>query len=303
VIVRTANLTKNFGSVQALAGVSLEFGEGATGLLGPNGSGKTTLLRILLGLLPAEGTVEVFGMDPARKPREVRARVGYMPESECIIPGLSGIDVVAYLGRLSGMTRRDALQRAHEVLYYVGLEEERYRDANEYSQGMQQRLKLATALVHDPDLIFLDEPTNGLDPDGRAEMLAVIGELASDHGKSIVLSSHLLVDVERVCTGVVMLERGRVVKTGSIAELTADRAHTYEVTVCGPADGFVDCLRRAGLNVRRGRPMLVDLPVGATPRVLFEAARDADALIQGLRRVRRTLEDVFIENLEMTDAG
>lgn len=302
-IVRTANLTKNFGSVQALTGVSLELGAGATGLLGPNGSGKTTLLRILLGLIPAEGSVEVMGMDPSRQPREVRARIGYMPESECIIPGLSGVDVVAYLGRLSGMTRRDALQRAHEVMYYVGLEEERYRDANGYSQGMQQRLKLATALVHDPDLIFLDEPTNGLDPEGRGEMLEVIGELASDHGKSIVLSSHLLMDVERVCTEVVMLENGRVVKTGSIEELTADKAHTYEITVQGDADAFVDCLTRAGLTVQRGQPMLVDLPSGATPRTLFEAARDGNVLIQGLRRTRRSLEDVFIENLEATDAG
>ena len=302
-IVRTENLTKNFGSVQALNGVSLEFGEGATGLLGPNGSGKTTLLRVLLGLIPANGTVEVLGMDPAREPREVRARVGYMPESECIIPGLTGIDVVAYLGRLSGMTRRDALQRAHEVMYYVGLDEERYRDANGYSQGMQQRLKLATALVHDPDLIFLDEPTNGLDPDGREEMLAVVGELATDHGKSIVLSSHLLVDVERLCKSVVMLDSGSVVKTGSIEELTADKAHTYEVTVNGPVDGFVDCLRRVGLTVHRGRPMLVDLPPGATTTMLFTAARDGDVLIQSLRRRRRSLEDVFIEMLEATDAG
>ena len=302
-IIRTGNLVKNFGSVQALKGVSLEFGGGATGLLGPNGSGKTTLLRVLLGLISAQGSVEVLGMNPARDPRGVRARVGYMPESECIIPGLAGVDVVAYLGRLSGMASRPALQRAHEVMYYVGLEEERYRDANEYSQGMQQRLKLATALVHDPDLIFLDEPTNGLDPDGRAAMLEIVGELATDHGKSIILSSHLLVDVERVCKQVVMLQGGSVVQTGSIEELTAGATHTYEVTVGGDAAPWIAALESAGATVTSGKVHRVVLPAGLTPRVMYECASGTEVLIRGLRPLRRSLEDVFIENLEAADAG
>jgi len=298
VIVRTADLTKRFGRIRALNDVSLEVGEGATGLLGPNGSGKTTLLRILLGLLEADGKAEVLGLDPSREPRAVRARVGYMPESECIVPGLSGVDVVAFLGRLSGMAKRAALQRAHEVMYYVGLGEERYRDATEYSQGMQQRLKLATALVHDPELIFLDEPTNGLDPEGRTEMLAIVAELAREHGKNVVLSSHLLRDVERVCAHVVMLENGRVMKVGVIDELTSDHTGTYEVALQGGADGYAEALSGAGAVVAGDGPLVVQLPPGATTRLLFEVARDCGVLVRGLKPTRRSLEDVFMAELE-----
>jgi len=298
VIVRTADLSKHFGSVRALNDVSLEIGEGATGLLGPNGSGKTTLLRILLGLIRAEGKAEVLGLDPSREPRAVRARIGYMPESECIVPGLSGVDVVAFMGRLSGMAKRAALKRAHEVMYYVGLAEERYRDATEYSQGMQQRLKLATALVHDPEIVFLDEPTNGLDPEGRADMLEIVGELATEHGKNIVLSSHLLRDVERVCRHVVMLERGRVMRVGVIDELTSDHLGTYAVKLRGEAGAYAAALRDAGALVGGEIPMVVQLPAGASTRMLFEVAQATNVLVSGIKPTRRSLEDVFLAELE-----
>ncbi|MHC4939232.1 MAG: ABC transporter ATP-binding protein [Planctomycetota bacterium] len=302
-IVRTADLTKHFGRVHALNDVSLEVGEGATGLLGPNGSGKTTLLRILLGLLQADGKAEVLGLDPSKKPREVRALIGYMPESECIVPGLAGVDVVAFLGRLSGMPKRPALQRAHEVMYYVGLEEERYRDADQYSQGMQQRLKLATALVHDPALIFLDEPTNGLDPEGRADMLEIVEELGKEHGKNIILSSHLLRDVEQVCRHVVILEKGRVVKVGEIDQLTSDHTGTYEVRLREPAEGYADALRAAGAEVAGDDPMLVRLPAGETTRLLFEVARNCGGVLKGLKPTRHSLEDVFLAEMGGRDAG
>jgi len=290
--------------VRALDGVTLKIEAGATGLLGPNGSGKTTLLRILLGLLPAEGSASVLGLDPARDPLAVRARIGYMPESECLIPGLAGVDVVAYLGRLSGMERRPALKRAHEVMYYVGLDEQRYRDASEYSQGMQQRLKLATALVHDPDLIFLDEPTNGLDPDGRADMLEIVAELVSEHGKNLILSSHLLRDVERVCSHVVMLDKGRVVRTGEIDQLTSDHTGTYEVRVDAESDAFAERLRAAGAEVAAGTglaagaTLLVRLPDGDGTRALFRVARETGARVRYLKPTRRSLEDVFMAEME-----
>jgi len=292
--------------VRALGGVTLKIEPGATGLLGPNGSGKTTLLRILLGLLPADGSASVLGLDPARAPLAVRARIGYMPESECLIPGLAGVDVVAYLGRLSGMQKRPALKRAHEVMYYVGLDEQRYRDASEYSQGMQQRLKLATALVHDPDLIFLDEPTNGLDPDGRADMLEIVDELVREHGKNLILSSHLLQDVERVCTHVVMLDKGRVVRTGEIDQLTSDHTGTYEVRVDAAPDAFVEQLRAAGAEVaaRAGlAALLVRLPDGEGTRVLFRVAREVGARVRHLKPTRRSLEDVFMAEMEKSNDG
>lgn len=302
-IVGTESLAKSFGQVRALDGVTLEIEAGATGLLGPNGSGKTTLLRILLGLLPAEGSASVLGLDPSREPLAVRARIGYMPESECIIPGLSGVDVVAYLGRLSGMERRPALKRAHEAMYYVGLEEERYRDANQYSQGMQQRLKLATALVHDPDLIFLDEPTNGLDPDGRAEMLKIVEELVSEHGKNLIFSSHLLKDVERVCSHVVMLQSGRVVQTGAIEHLTSDHTGGYEVRVTGDPDAFLAALHAIGAEAAAGDPMLVRLADGEGTRELFRAASDSGVRIRHLKPTRRSLEDVFMAKMEEPGEG
>jgi ABC-2 type transport system ATP-binding protein len=303
VIISTDLLSKNFGRVQALDGVTLQIGEGATGLLGPNGSGKTTLLRILLGLLPCEGTASVLGLDPKHDPLSVRSRVGYMPESECIVPGLSGVDVVAYLGRLSGMRKQPALKRAHEVMYYVGLEEERYRDATEYSQGMQQRLKLATALVHDPDLVFLDEPTNGLDPEGRVEMLEIVAELATEHGKNLIFSSHLLNDVEQVCRHVVMLQTGRVVQTGEISHLTSDHTGAYEVRLVAETDGFAASLRAAGANVAGANPLLVRLPAGEGTRFLFRIASEAGVRIRGLQPTRRSLEDVFMAEMEANGEG
>ncbi|MEM8884395.1 MAG: ABC transporter ATP-binding protein [Planctomycetota bacterium] len=303
-ILRTADLSKHFGRVTALNTVTLEIGEGATGLLGPNGSGKTTLLRILLGLIRGSaGTAEVLGLDPQREPRAVRAQIGYMPESECIVPGLTGVDVVAFLGRLAGMPRRAALQRAHEVMYYVGLDEERYREASEYSQGMQQRLKLATALVHDPALIFLDEPTNGLDPEGRADMLEVVAELAGEHGKHIVLSSHLLRDVERVCRHVVMLEKGRVVRTGAIEEMTSDDTGTYEVRLPEGMPAYAEALRARGFTVAEGDPMLVELPADGAARLLFAVAREQGVTLRGLKPSRRSLEDVFLAEMGNGDAG
>jgi ABC-2 type transport system ATP-binding protein len=308
VIVSTHDLSKRFGETVALDGITCEIGAGATGLLGPNGAGKTTLLRILLGLLPAAGETRVLDLDPMRRPRQVRALLGYMPESECIIPGLFGVDVVAYMGRLAGMPRRDAFKRAHEVMYYVGLEEERYRETTEYSLGMQQRLKLATALVHDPSLLLLDEPTNGLDPKGRDEMLTLIRELAHEHGKNLLLSSHLLPDVEHVCRDVIMLREGRIARRGPIDELTTSERGSYVVVVRGDTVRFRAALEAAGAEAAGAETagdgeVEVRLAAGADASLVFRAAVTAGVQVRGLKPVRRTLEDVFLAAVEERRGG
>src|SRR5262245_5045924 len=223
-LVAFEGLTVAYGRLQALAGVSGAFPPGPTGLLGPNGAGKTTLLKTLLGFLkPDRGRLTAFGLDPSVAPLDVRRRIGYMPEVDCHLPGMTASAFVAFAGELSGMPQDEAISRSHEVLYYVGLGEARYRTVDTYSTGMKQRVKLAQALVHDPDLLLLDEPTNGLDPQGREEMLALIQDISARRGLSLVLCSHLLPDVERVCERVIVFNQGRVAAEGSVAELTGPR--------------------------------------------------------------------------------
>src|SRR5574341_469991 len=216
-LVEFDDLAVSYGLVQALAGVKGAFLPGPTGLLGPNGAGKTTLLKTLLGFLqPDRGRMTAFGKDPTQEPLEVRRRLGY-------IPGMTAAAFGAFAGGLSGLPRDEAISRAHEVLYYVGLGEARYRNVETYSTGMKQRVKLAQALVHDPELLLLDEPTNGLDPQGREEMLALIRDVATRRGMSLILCSHLLHDVERVCEQVIVLNQGQIARQGEVRELTGAR--------------------------------------------------------------------------------
>src|SRR5476649_1007104 len=196
-VVTLEGVTVSYGRHAALTNVTTTFAAGAVGLLGPNGAGKSTMIKALLGfLVPERGQMRVLGLDVTRSPIEIRARVGYMPESDAHIPGMNAVSFVAYCGELAGLPHVDAMQRAHEVLFYVGLGEARYRNIETYSTGMKQRIKLAQALVHDPDLLFLDEPTNGMDPKGRDEMLELVRDLSQNKGVNLILSSHLLPVVE-----------------------------------------------------------------------------------------------------------
>src|SRR5262249_15623262 len=209
--------------------------EGRIGLLGPNGAGKSTLLKILLGLLtPSSGRGQVLGheLSPTNG-ADLRRAVGYMPEADALVPGLCGAEYVSLAGELYGMPRRQAQRRAHELLTALGLEEARYRHLEEYSTGMKQRIKLAQALVHDPPVLLLDEPTSGLDPAGRDAMLDLLASLGKDHGKSLLLSTHLLGDVERVCDRVVILHGGRVLRQGTVAELRTSRHDRYRLQIEG----------------------------------------------------------------------
>jgi ABC-2 type transport system ATP-binding protein len=290
-----------YGKNPALRDVTVTFPKGAVGLLGPNGAGKSTMLKSLLGFIPpTSGRLEVLGLDVAARPLEVRAKLGYMPETDGHIPGMNAVTFVGYCGQLAGLPPADAMQRAHEVLYYVGLGEARYRNVETYSTGMKQRIKLAQALVHDPDLLFLDEPTNGMDPKGRDEMLELVRDLAHNKGVNLILSSHLLPDVEYTCDHVVVLDKGAVATAGSIDNLKGPAGRVFEVRVKGKLPPFIAALTAAGLECHETDEdvMRVFVPgEGAVPggdqRRICEIAIGAGVQVRHLRASVPTLEDVF----------
>jgi ABC-2 type transport system ATP-binding protein len=298
-LVQFQDLRVSYGPLLALAGVSGSLLAGPTGLLGPNGAGKTTFLKTLLGFLePDGGRMTAFGLDPTRNALEVRQRIGYMPEGDCHVPEMTASSYVAFAGELSGMPRNEAISRAHEVLYYVGLGEARYRTLDTYSTGMKQRVKLAQALVHDPDLLLLDEPTNGLDPAGREDMLTLIADLADSKGMSLVLCSHLLRDVERVCRTVIVMDQGKVAAAGSISELTGPRRAVYDVRLKGDAAAFLTDLKDRGCDWVEGEDgYRVFMSDGHGPELLFQTARDCGLQLRHLRPGAESLEDVFLRAL------
>ena len=255
--VQLEGVTVIYGKNQALKNVTARFERGAVGLLGPNGAGKSTMLKALLGFVkPNQGRMQVLGLDVAERPMEIRARLGYMPETDGHIPGMNAVSFVAYCGQLAGLPAVDAMQRAHEVLYYVGLGEARYRNLETYSTGMKQRIKLAQAIVHDPDLLFLDEPTNGMDPKGRDEMLELIRDLGHNKNVSLILSSHLLPDVEFTCDHVVVMDKGQIAAQGPIDELKGPAGRVFELrvkVVGGNLPGFIEVLQKAGHGVSLDR--------------------------------------------------
>jgi ABC-2 type transport system ATP-binding protein len=297
-VVTLDRVTVAYGAQRALQDVTVAFAAGAVGLLGPNGAGKSTMIKSLLGFItPSSGRMKVLGYDVAASPLQIRARVGYMPESDAHIPGMNAVSFVAYCGELAGLPRVDAMQRAHEVLFYVGLGEARYRNLETYSTGMKQRIKLAQALVHDPDLLFLDEPTNGMDPKGRDEMLALVRDLAHRKGVNVIVSSHLLPDVEYTCDHVVVMDKGRVAAEGPIEGLKQPRGQVYELRIKtgGELAGFVEVLHRAGLECHETEEdvMRVFVPGDAGARQIFALAAGAGVQVRHLRPSVPTLEDVF----------
>ena len=251
------SLIHRYGSVLALNGVSLSVEQGAIGLVGQNGAGKSTLIKILLGLVKhTGGTVRVFGTDIAQHSVGLRGRIGYMPEREGIIPGLNGIEYVGLSGELNGMPRKIALRRAHELLSQLGLEEARYRRLENYSAGMIQRIKLAATLVHDPDVLLLDEPTSGLDPDGRSAMLALLKSLAQRPNKSLLFSTHLLGDIEDVCQHAIIIEKGKIVASGTLDSMLAGQANTFLLRWKNnneSNDGYLTALQQSGAEVSPGK--------------------------------------------------
>lgn len=294
--VELDRVTVQYGRQVALRDVTAAFPPGAVGLLGPNGAGKSTLIRALLGFVtPVHGTLRVLGLDVRTAALTVRARIGYMPESDAHIPGMNAVSFVAYCAELAGLPAANAMQRAHEVLYYVGLGEARYRNLETYSTGMKQRIKLAQALVHDPDLLFLDEPTNGMDPKGRDEMLDLIRDIAVNKGISLILASHLLPDVEQTCGHVVVLDKGAVAAQGPIAALKGQSGRVFELRVKGDVEGFVSRLQSVGFECRETDEdvMRIYVPDERTSQSLFALAATFGVQVRHLRPSVPTLEDVF----------
>jgi ABC-2 type transport system ATP-binding protein len=296
-IIELQNINFSYGTFKAIDNVSLGIGQGVYGLLGPNGAGKTTLMKILLGfLMPSTGSGRVLGFDITTSQKAVRERIGYMPETDCLMPGMDAVTLTAFLGELSGMPKQEAMKRAHEVLYYVGLEEARYRKVETYSAGMKQRLKLAQALVHDPKLLFLDEPSSGMDPQGRKDMLELIKDIASKENMNIIISSHLLPDIEYTCRHVIILNEGRVVFEQDVTTNNTKKFNRFEIKLKGETDVFFNRLKTANCTIKsndRGLHTIL-LPKEQAPRDLFKIALESNVQIRHFQQSKATLEDTFV---------
>jgi ABC-2 type transport system ATP-binding protein len=302
-IAAVAELTVRYGAKTVLGNLTLAIPEGCVGLLGPNGAGKTTLIKTLMGFVkPTAGRATVLGRDVARDVLRIRQRIGLMPEQDCHIPGMNAVTFVAYAGELAGMPAAQALRRAHEVLEYCGLGEARYRNVETYSTGMKQRIKLAQALVHGPKLLFLDEPTNGLDPQGRDAMLDLIRDISHGKGLSVVVSSHLLPDIERTCDAVIVMKDGQVRQQGPIATLRDTGTLSYEVDLRLFTPLFVEQMNAQGgrLAAQQGSRLRFEFPVGTDGigHRIFLAGRASGAEVRGFRPAQRSLQDIFMEAVE-----
>jgi ABC-2 type transport system ATP-binding protein len=301
-VIKTIDLTKRFGSFTALNKIDLSIPPGAIGLLGPNGAGKTTLIRILLGLAkPTSGSAEVLGFDAFSQGIQVRERVGYMPEAECLPSNATAADFVGHMAEMSGLPKTEARQRAADVLYQVGLNEERYRLIKGFSTGMKQRVKLAQSIVHDPSLVFLDEPTAGLDPPGRDDMLELVDRIHNMMGMTVVLSSHILEDIERVCDYVVIINEGQLVLAQSIGGTPADGA-ALSITIDGDAQAFIARLNVLGIEDARLRDRMTGLPeivIRAPSDKVYDAVRDTavelDVPLISMTGRTRSLEDLYLQ--------
>ncbi len=296
ILVETSGLTKFYGEVRALTNFSIKIQPGAVGLLGPNGAGKSTFIKLLLGLIsPTSGSGRVLSNDIIERALEIRFRIGYMPENDCYLPDLNAVSYLSYLGQLSGLSPHDAMQRAHESLYYVKIGDERYRNIETYSSGMKQKIKLAQSLVHDPELIFLDEPTTGLDPTGRREMLGFIKGLVKDQGKNILFSSHILTDIEQVCDKVIIMNHGELIAEDSINNLLFEKNPDLVVRVRGNEKEFISSLKAVGLEpVKRRNDILIKHSPNLSKRVI-EIAAASGVQLRHLSTSKRSLEELFVK--------
>jgi len=293
-LIVTEGLTKRFGPVTAVSDLTVNIGAGVVGLIGANGAGKSTLIKILLGLLPAtDGQATVLGLDVANDGTAIRERVGYMPEHDCLPPDVSATDFVVHMARMCGLPVTAARERTADILRHVGLYEERYRPIGGYSTGMRQRVKLGQALVHDPQLVFLDEPTNGLDPAGRDDMLGLIARINSDFGISVLVTSHLLGELERVCDHIVVIDAGALMRASSTADVTAI-SQVVVVEADRPADELADLLQAAGLSARVvGSLVEVELHDDSAYDVVRDTMVRAGLGLIRLERRRHRMAEIF----------
>ena len=296
-LIQTEGLTKRFGQVTAVDALTVDVSTGVTGLVGANGAGKSTLLKILLGLLPAtEGSATVLGLDVAVDGPGIRELVGYMPEHDCLPPDVSATEFVVHMARMSGLPTTAARERAADILRHVGLYEERYRPMGGYSTGMRQRVKLAQALVHDPSLVLLDEPTNGLDPAGRDDMLELIRRIGTEFGISVIVTSHLLGELERVCGGIVVIDGGRLLRHSTTASVTAQTA-MVTVEVDGDQAALQARLTEAGIAVRsEGKLLYVDVGEESAYDIVRDAVAELGLGLVRLERQRHRMTEIFTDS-------
>ena len=292
-ILEANALTKHYGSVIALDGINLNIGKGITGLLGPNGAGKSTAIKLFLGLIkPTAGSAQVLGARPYDS-IEIRARLGYMPEHDCLPSLLAASEFLTHMAQVSGLPPAYARARAADTLRHVGLAEERYRAIGEYSTGMKQRVKLAQALVHDPTMVFLDEPTAGLDPLGREEMLALVRRTGNEFGISILLSSHLMGDVESTCDRIVVLDGGRVLEDGTVSQLTRETETLY-VDVDDHREELLNLLRRKGLEAElEGMSIVIEDVAGESYDAVRDSLAESGARLRRMAPRRHRLTEIF----------
>ncbi len=294
------NLTVRYGRFTALDNFSVEVPNGCVGLLGPNGAGKTTLIKTLLGFIDAAaGGGTVFGHDIKKDGRLIRQKIGLMPEQDCHIPGMSAVQFVAFAGELAGMPAAQALRRAHEVLEYCGLGEARYRNVETYSTGMKQRIKLAQALIHGPKLLLLDEPTNGLDPQGREDMLELVRSITHEKELNVIVSSHLLPDIERICDHVIVVVGGKLRTEGLIRDLKKIEGHPCDIELREASPEFVTALQAMGVTILDTKRSHYRIQAPGTPdqvsKLAFQAARQSGAQVREFSVAERSLEDAFLE--------
>jgi ABC-2 type transport system ATP-binding protein len=305
ILIGADGLEKRYdGGVTALAGLTVDIESGIVGLVGANGAGKSTLIKLALGLLtPTAGTIKVLGLDPVAEAEAVRARVGYMPEHDCLPPDVSGAELITHLARMSGLPAATARERASETLRHVGLYEERYRQIGGYSTGMRQRVKLAQALVHDPELLLLDEPTNGLDPEGRRSMLNLVHRIGTEFGISVLVCSHLLGEIERICTSLVAIDAGRLLRSASLSSMTQAQ-DLLMVEVDEDPAALAARLADEGLSVRLDeRGLLIGLSDEDTYDIIRDAVADLDLSLHRLERRRHQVADLFRDIKEESRVG
>ena len=295
-VITAVNLRKMYGPHLALDDVDLEIPSGAVGILGPNGAGKSTLFKCLLGLIKTtSGGGTVLGYDIRTEGDKIRSRIGYMPEYDALDPGLAAVDQVRYSGELLGMNPAHATRRAHEVLEYVGLKDQRYRKIETFSTGMKQATKLACALVHDPEILICDEPTNGLDQRAREFMLQTLRRTVSEGDRSVLMSSHVMDDVQAVCDRIVMIHKGKIVVQSRIDELAKQVDREIEISIWGGASRMQAALEGRGFGVRRlGRVLRVDRVDDNTTFVILEAAAEAGVQVRQMQEYEPDLEDIFL---------
>lgn len=308
-VISSKNVTVRFGQIVALDDFSVNVPSGIVGLLGPNGAGKSTFIKAILGLLvPDKGDIKIAGRDSITESNVVRDMIGYMPEHDCLMESFAAIDFVSYMGQISGMKKRDAMPRSHEMLDFVGIGEERYRLISSFSTGMKQRVKLAQAIVHDPKILLLDEPTNGMDPLGREEMLDLIRKI-SDSDKSILVSTHILEDVEKVSDHAMVISQGRMITQGNLDKLLAGKEDLKFVKVRGEEQGmkdFVKILQDSfevhSVTQERGQTTIVFINPG-DGNSIFKLSQQADVQLRAYSPKRATLEDIFIGTLDEDNGG